>query len=106
MVNVSDDGNYLVGPEGMTLYTFDNDDENVSNCDGGCLDTWPALGVDHDQVLVAGDGVSGELAVFHRADDSHQASYDGRPLYYYSADQEPGDTLGDGVNGTWHLAAP
>ena len=36
---------YLVDAEGNTLYYFLNDEENVSNCSGGCLNAWPAYAV-------------------------------------------------------------
>ena len=29
------------GENGMTLYTFKNDEEGVSNCNGGCAANWP-----------------------------------------------------------------
>jgi predicted lipoprotein with Yx(FWY)xxD motif len=106
VVSASDDGTYLVGPNDMTLYTFDEDDENVSNCNGGCAAAWPPLGADEGQAAQGGPGVDGDFAVIHRDDESHQVTYNGAPLYYYSSDQEPGDTTGDGVNGTWHLATP
>jgi predicted lipoprotein with Yx(FWY)xxD motif len=32
--------------------------------------------------------------------------YKGKPLYTWKNDKAPGDTTGDGVNGTWHLATP
>ena len=35
----------LVGPNGHTLYTFDNDKtEGKSACNGPCATTWPATG--------------------------------------------------------------
>jgi predicted lipoprotein with Yx(FWY)xxD motif len=36
-------------------------------------------------------------------------SYDGRPLYYYIKDQNPGDATGQGIKdhgGEWYLLTP
>ena len=102
----SDDlGTYLVGPEGKTLYYFTRDvTPGQSVCVGGCLDAWPPLLVGEGQGLTAGDGVTGTLASFSREDGTTQATYRGRPLYYWAADTEPGQTTGHGVNGVWFVA--
>jgi len=102
----SDDlGTYLVGPTGMTLYYFANDVvPGQSTCTGGCLEAWPPLLVAEGQSLVAGDGVTGTLAAAPRDDGSMQATYRGRPLYYWAADTAPGDTTGQGVNDVWFVA--
>src|SRR5688572_28493687 len=39
------EGGFFVGPDGLSLYTFDNDEPDVSNCEGECLANWPALSV-------------------------------------------------------------
>ncbi len=102
----SDDlGTYLVGPSGMTLYYFANDVvPGQSTCSGGCLEAWPPLLVAEGQSLAAGDGVTGTLASAPRDDGTMQATYRGRPLYYWAADTEPGDTGGQGVNDVWFVA--
>ena len=41
-----------------------------------------------------------------RDDGAKQLAYKGKPLYYWSKDQKPGDRTGDGVNGVWHVAKP
>ena len=102
----SDDlGTYLVGPEGKTLYYFTRDvTPGQSVCTGGCLEAWPPLLVSEGQGLTAGEGVTGTLASFPREDGTAQATYRGRPLYYWAADTEPGQTTGQGVNGVWFVA--
>jgi predicted lipoprotein with Yx(FWY)xxD motif len=102
----SDDlGTYLVGPEGKTLYYFTRDvTPGHSVCSGGCLDAWPPLLAADGQALVAGDGVSGTLAAAPRDDGTLQVTYRGRPLYYFAADAEAGQTAGEGVNGVWFVA--
>ena len=36
-------GRILVGPNGHTLYVFENDKGAASACTGGCATIWPAL---------------------------------------------------------------
>ena len=94
------EGAMLVGPAGMSLYTFDKDTEGSgkSVCNGPCAANWPPL--------AAADGAtgSGDFSVASRDDGSKQWAYKGRPLYYWSKDQKPGDTTGDGFNKVWRLA--
>lgn len=98
-------GTYLVGPEGMTLYYFTRDiTPGVSVCQGGCLEAWPPLLVGEGQSLAAGDGVTGWLAAAPRDDGTMQATYRGRPLYYWASDEAPGDTTGHEFNNVWFVA--
>lgn len=94
-------GNYLADANGMTLYTYDKDKKNVSNCTGACLTTWPPY--------LAGSpapSLAANLTIFKRANGSMQYAYKGMPLYYYAKDKNPGDINGDGVGGVWHLVKP
>jgi predicted lipoprotein with Yx(FWY)xxD motif len=53
----------------------------------------------------AGQGVSGKLGTITRSDGSIQVTYDGHPVYTYSADTSPGQAKGNGLNvdgGVWH----
>lgn len=101
-------GTILVDANGRSLYTWDRDSGGNSTCTGGCAATWPPLvlpaGV---SAPVAGTGVS-LLSVVARPDDPTrmQVRWDNKPLYTYSADTAPGETKGDGVGGTWHVAKP
>ena len=99
-------GDFLVGPDGMTLYTFANDEEGVSNCADECADNWPPLTVRELDRLVAGEGIMGELGTITRADEDIQVTYNGMPLYYWANDAAPGDTTGHGVGDVWFVAAP
>jgi predicted lipoprotein with Yx(FWY)xxD motif len=103
----SDDlGTYLVGPDGRTLYYFTRDvTPGVSVCTGGCLEAWPPLLVAEGQSLVAGDGVTGTLSAAPQADGSMQATYRGRPLYYWQGDTEAGQATGQAVNDVWFVAS-
>ena len=99
-------GTYLVGEGGRTLYTFDKDTATASACSGGCAQAWPPFVVEGAEAATAGAGVTGALATIARDDGTTQVAYEGRPLYYYAADTNAGDTGGDGVNGVWHVAKP
>lgn len=102
----SDDlGTYLVGPNGLTLYYFTKDiAPGASVCFGGCLEAWPPLLVGEGQELVAADGVSGTLGTFARDDGTMQATYRGRPLYYWQGDTAAGETNGEDVGSVWFVA--
>lgn len=96
-----DHGDILVGPEGLTLYMFDQDTEGemASSCSGGCADLWPPLTV--DGTPSASDEVSATLETFEREDGSTQVMAGGWPLYHYAQDSEPGDVNGQGANDVW-----
>jgi predicted lipoprotein with Yx(FWY)xxD motif len=102
----TDLGTFLVDAEGMTLYYFTNDTvPGASVCGtGGCLENWPVFGPAEGQGFAPGEGVTGVLGSFTRADDLIQATYDGRPLYYFIGDQAAGDTTGQGLGDVWFVA--
>ena len=88
------------GRPGYSLYTFDLDSGSTgSTCYDSCTAVWQPL-------LVEDGGASGipGLGTIVRDDGSVQATYDGKPLYFYAADSSPGDTNGQGENGAWWLA--
>jgi predicted lipoprotein with Yx(FWY)xxD motif len=88
----------LTDANGMTLYTWDNDEAGVTNCYDQCAVNWPPL--------VAADDAApeGDFTLVERTDGTQMWAYDGMPLYLWVEDQAPGDTTGDGVGGTWHTA--
>ncbi len=94
-------GQVLTTSDGMTLYTFANDKEpGKSACNGPCATNWPPLMAKADATSV------GKWTVITRADGSKQWAYDGKPLYAWIRDKQPGDTTGDGVNNVWKVARP
>ncbi len=98
-------GDFLVGSNGFTLYTFDNDAEGVSNCTGGCLENWPALTVESEDALEVQPGLAGEFGVITREDDGTlQVTYNGMPLYYWINDAAIGDATGQGAGDVWFVA--
>ena len=92
----------LVGPTGMTLYTFDKDaaGSGKSVCNGPCAANWPPL------MAPAEAKASGDWTVVTRDDGSRQWALKGKPVYYWVKDQKAGDRTGDGFNSVWHVAKP
>lgn len=99
-------GTYLIGYNGMTLYTYSPDTAGVSTCTGSCAVNWPPYTVTSTANLVAESPVSGTIATLTRADGSTQVTYNGHPLYFYVGDKADGDTNGQGVGGVWFAAKP
>jgi len=101
-------GTILADAKGMTLYMFAKDTkENESVCVDKCAATWPPLTVKSaDDVLLGGEGVTGKLATFKRADGTLQVSYNGIPLYHFAKDKDSGDAYGQGVGKVWYVVAP
>jgi predicted lipoprotein with Yx(FWY)xxD motif len=92
----------LVGPNGMTLYTFDRDPSGAgkSVCNGPCAVNWPPL------MASAMDKTAGDFAVITRDDGKKQWALKGKPLYYWIKDTKAGDKTGDGVQNVWHIVKP
>jgi predicted lipoprotein with Yx(FWY)xxD motif len=98
-------GKIVVDRAGFTVYTWDKDTTSTSSCTGGCSGTWPPVLVpDGTPTPIPAEGVTATLASSPRPDSGNQLTWDGKPLYHYSADTAPGDTKGDGVGGVWHAA--
>jgi predicted lipoprotein with Yx(FWY)xxD motif len=92
----------LVGPSGMTLYTFDRDvaGSGKSVCNGQCAANWPPL------VPTATAQPLGDYTIITRDDGSRQWAMKGKPLYYWVKDAKPGDKTGDKVINAWSVARP
>ena len=90
-------GQVMTTPEGMTVYTFDKDTVGASSCYEECAEHWRP-------VTAASDAQAfGNMSIIERTDGTRQWAYDGKPLYLYDDDEEPGDTEGDGEHGVWHV---
>ena len=91
----------LTNAQGFTLYWFGPDTASKSNCTGSCAQFWPP----EKGPATAGAGVTGTLGTVARSDGTVQATYDGHPLYTYTADTAAGQATGNGLNvngGVWH----
>jgi len=89
-------GQALVGSSGRTLYLFQADKNGTSACSGACAAAWPPDIV--TGTPQAGSGVSQALlGTITRPDGTTQLTYDGHPLYYFTADTAAGTAHGQGV---------
>ncbi|HVZ67300.1 MAG TPA: hypothetical protein VG917_03490 [Patescibacteria group bacterium] len=93
-------GSYVEGENGMTLYVFDKDTKDTSNCYNQCAVNWPPYLVKGEEPATMPE----HLGTTKRTDGSLQYTWNGMPLYYYIGDKVKGDVTGDGVGGTWHIA--
>lgn len=92
---------FLVGPNGMALYTFDKDtaDSGKSVCNGQCAINWPPLfAADTDMAV-------GDYSIVKRDDGKLMWAFKGKPLYYWIKDKTPADRTGEAV-ANWKLIRP
>jgi len=90
----------LTNSKGFTLYSFALDTPAKSNCNGTCAANWPPV-----KGSVTAPGVKGTFGTIKRSDGSTQATFNGHPLYTFTADTSPGQAKGNGLNafgGVWH----
>ncbi len=99
-------GSFLVGPEGLTLYRFNQDEPGVSNCTDQCALNWPPLLVEDGEIPRGNAGIVGDLGMTEREDGTTQVTYQGMPLYYWLNDEAPGDATGQNVNDVWFVVSP
>jgi predicted lipoprotein with Yx(FWY)xxD motif len=90
----------LMDKSGFALYTFDNDDAGISNCEGGCLDQWPAL------LATDADEATAPFSIITRSNGLKQWAMNDMPLYFFTPDETAADTKGDNAGNVWHLARP
>ena len=103
-------GAILTDGHGATLYLFEKDTPNHSNCTGTCAGDWMPF-TTSGAAPTAGPGTSAAmLATITRADGATQLTYNKHPLYYYSDDKKaPGSVEGQGNNeygGLWYTVSP
>ncbi|MFD6416860.1 SCO0930 family lipoprotein [Streptomyces sp. NPDC060194] len=99
-------GEIVVDKNGMTVYRFKKDSAwpMKTACVDDCLDNWPVV-----EPVAKGDtdGISQKgYVTFNRPDGLKQQTIDCWPLYTYAGDQNPGETNGQGVGGTWYAVTP
>ena len=90
-------GRVLTTVAGVTLYTFDGDQNGESSCYDDCAKHWPPL------IALSAAKAHWRMSLTRRADSQQQWQYDGKPLYTYIGDTTPGDMNGDNVGNAWHV---
>ena len=98
-------GRILVDAQGRTLYTFTNDKNGSSTCDGACADAWPPVA--GNGATMPGQGLDAALfSKVTRNDGTSQLKVGKWPVYLYAGDGAPGDVNGQGSGGTWFVISP
>jgi predicted lipoprotein with Yx(FWY)xxD motif len=101
-------GRILFDGGGFALYAFTRDTAKRSACAGACAKAWPPY-------IITGRASAGRavkaslLGTIRRNDGSPQATYAGKPLYYYIGDRKPLQVLCQNVNefgGLWLVVRP
>ncbi|MEU5432571.1 SCO0930 family lipoprotein [Streptomyces sp. NPDC020719] len=99
-------GKIIVDSRGMTVYRLKKDSAwpMKSACTGDCLKKWPVVAPveksDTQGIIQKG------FVTFNRPDGLKQQSINCWPVYTFAGDTKPGDTNGQGVNGTWFAVTP
>ncbi|MDX3661675.1 hypothetical protein PV646_30600 [Streptomyces sp. ID05-26A] len=98
----------VVNGKGLSVYWFSDDPVNggVSNCNGECAKTWPAITVSKGTRLFF-PGIRREnIGFIKRQDGQFQVTIGGRPAYLFNKDKKAGDILGQNVGGKWFVMNP
>ena len=99
------DGKFLASGQGRTIYLWEADKSSMSTCSGACAATWPP--VIASGMPMAGSGVEQSLlGTTKRSDGTEQVTYNGHPLYYFSADTSAGMAKGQGskaFGASWYV---
>ena len=92
-----EDGKYVFRvDESKSIYVYDRDKAGKPTCVNECAKQWRPV------IASAGSQPVGAWTLVERADHSKQWRYRNRPIYT-KADDKPGQTSGDGVDGVWHV---
>lgn len=98
---------WLVGPNGMTLYSLIKEKAHLTTCVDGCASNWPPLIIKTNRPPTP-SGLKGKVDTVKRLppDNRIQVTYKGQQLHYWFGDKKPGDITGNGVGGIWFIARP
>jgi predicted lipoprotein with Yx(FWY)xxD motif len=105
-VTDSEYGEILVDSDGRTLYSFDKESTDRSECFGACAEAWPPFYTKGEPQ--AASGVKQDLLGTTDHEGKDLVTYDGHPLYYY-VNEGPNEVLCQGVEefgGLWLVVAP
>ena len=91
-VGKSNFGPILYDGRGYALYAFTRDPAKRVTCYGACAKGWPPFVVGSRPAAGKGS-MAALIGVTRRTDGKLQATYGGRPLYYYVGDNAPGVVL-------------
>jgi predicted lipoprotein with Yx(FWY)xxD motif len=103
-------GAVLVDASGRTLYIFEPDAHAKVTCVGGCAQLWPPLKLS-TEAKASGIGAvrSSLLGSDSDPEGGSVVTYDGWPLYTYTADTSAGQATGQAIEtngGVWYVISP
>jgi len=86
---------YLVDDRGVSLYLNTGDEEDISNCSGGCAGVWPPFKTP-EYLNLPSIIAANQFSTVNREDDlGPQLAVFGNPLYYFASDEQArGSVLG------------
>jgi len=93
---------------GRSVYLWNADAMNKSNCSGACAGAWPPV-MATGKVTAAHGVKPSDLGTIARSGGGKQVTYNGHPLYFFAGDSGPGQTNGQGSDSfgaKWWLVAP
>lgn len=93
----SSTGRLIVTKSGYSVYTWDGDEPNQSNCHDDCLASWTPVPAPENVVE------KGAWTTFERSPGVKQWAFRGKPLYTYNYDPGERSFMGADVPG-WHNA--
>jgi predicted lipoprotein with Yx(FWY)xxD motif len=99
-------GTVLAAGSKRTVYLFEADKRDRSNCASACASGWPPV---IGMPKANGDAKSTDLSTITRANGKPQVTYKGHPLYYFVKDRDAGDTYGQNVEAfgaEWYVLSP
>jgi predicted lipoprotein with Yx(FWY)xxD motif len=96
IVQQNNAGRQLVLENGLTVYAFDGDAPNKSNCNDSCARQWTPVAAPEIGTLKRKD-----WSVVQRKSGERQWAYRSKPLYTFTGDGAPGVEDGLDVDG-WH----
>ena len=97
-------GTVLASSRGLTLYYYGEDKpgSGKSACTGSCASAWPPLAA--PVKAPAGVRLPGPLGMITRpGGGGAQVTINGYPIYLYAGDKAPGQAVGNGIEGAWHV---
>ncbi|MDX2967985.1 hypothetical protein PWY87_11385 [Kribbella solani] len=98
-------GTVVVDGNGRTVYVFDKDTKNKSNCEGGCLAQWPAVAAGTGTPRLTGISPS-LVGSITRSDGTKQLTINGMPIYLFARDTQAGQANGQAFGGIWWVIGP
>jgi len=109
-VEVADLGEVLVDGKGSVLYIFEPDEAETVSCTLSCESNWPPLEA-VDGALPDGTGNLNAklLGTLPKPGGGDVITFNGWPLYRYTADKQPGSVKGQAKylnGGDWYVMTP